>query len=115
MPYIIYRFQVLLVASQRRYVRHTRVHISCTYRMANRFMLINYFFMRLAVFMIEMPRSTPQIEKKFSKIQVFLFPCYPVEPGQAGFNNLVTRKFFFPTMAKCFNKQVRIFSSYIEQ
>src|SRR5688572_26260542 len=103
MPYIIYRFQVLLVASQRRYVRDTRIHISSSHRMANRFMLINYFFMRLAIFMIEMPSSTPQIKKKLSKVQVFFFPSYPVEPGQTGFNNLVTRKFFFLTIAKCFN------------
>src|SRR5687768_6395640 len=102
MPYIIYRFQVLLITGQRRYVRHARVHISSTYRMTNRLMLINYFFMRLAVFMIEMPRGTAQIEKKFSKIQVFLFPCYPVESGQAGFNNLVTGKFFFFPITKCF-------------
>lgn len=114
MPDVVNGVEVLLIAGEGGYICHAGVHISSAYGVANSFVLVSDFFVRLVVFTGEGGAGAAYIQEKFGKVQVGSVACDTVHLRETGFDDLVAGPFFFFAVAEGGDKEVGVFDGDIQ-
>ena len=78
------------IAGEGSYICHTSIHIGSTYGMTYSFVLFQYRFVALRIFLFDRCLATI-VEEELSLFEIFLVACSEIELAECHFGNLMSR------------------------